>query len=109
MTAICFRIHPQDNVATLLSDAPPGDVPVWGGGEATTVRLTEAVELGHKVALADIPAGKTIVKFGVPIGTACRDIARGAWVHLHNCRSNFDTRSSTLDPHSGAATDMKYE
>jgi len=107
MTASCFKIHPNDNVATLLDDAPPGKVPVRGG--ADSVILTEPIALGHKVALCDIAAGTPIIKFGVPIGTAGQNIPRGAWVHLHNCRSNFDARSATLDLHSGSTTDMRYD
>jgi len=27
------------------------------------------------------------VKYGLPIGNALEPIAAGAWVHVHNCRS----------------------
>jgi hypothetical protein len=50
-----------------------------------------------------------VVKFGVAIGRATRDIAVGQWVHLHNCASSFDQRSQTLELHTGAVTDTKYE
>ncbi|HXP97257.1 MAG TPA: UxaA family hydrolase [Telmatospirillum sp.] len=107
MTASCFKIHPKDNVATLLDDAPPGIVTTRGSDDS--VILTEAIALGHKVALCDIAADGPIIKFGVPIGTASQTIQRGDWVHLHNCRSNFDARSATLDLHSGTTTDMRYD
>lgn len=109
MAVICFKIHPEDNVATLLTDASSGTLPVRGTGGPASVVLTEAIELGHKVALCDIAVGGAIVKFGVPIGTASQTIGQGAWVHLHNCRSNFDSRSASFDVHSGATTDTKYE
>ena len=104
-----FKIHPDDNVATLLVDAGPGPVVVGGPAAPADLALAVAIELGHKVALADIPAGAAIVKFGVSIGLASRDVHRGEWVHLHNCRSRFDARSSTLDVHTGATTDTRYE
>jgi hypothetical protein len=104
-----FKIHPDDNVATLLVDAGPGPVVVGGPAAPADLTLAVAIELGHKVALADIPAGAAIVKFGVSIGLASRDVHRGEWVHLHNCRSRFDARSSTLDVHTGATTDTRYE
>ena len=107
--ARCFQVHPQDNVATLLDDVNgDGDVQVLGSHGAP-VAVHESIKLGHKVALRAIPTGEAIVKFGVAIGHASRDIAAGEWVHLHNLASNFDERSQTLDLHSGAATDTKYE
>ncbi|MDB5326098.1 MAG: hypothetical protein JWM57_1667 [Phycisphaerales bacterium] len=105
-TPRCFRVHPADNVATLLDDAVAGEAQLVGG---ETLPIHEPIKLGHKIALSDMAAGQTITKFGVPIGHASRNIGRGEWVHLHNCESNFDTRSGGLDLHTGAATDTKYE
>lgn len=105
----CFKIHKDDNVATLLVTAECQSIPVSGDGEATSITLTEPIDLGHKVALLDIEKGEAIVKFGIPIGYASETIRRGAWVHLHNCQSGYDTRSGSLDLHTGATTDTKYE
>jgi hypothetical protein len=49
-----------------------------------------------------------IVKFGVTIGLANAAIPAGAWVHLHNCSSQVDERSSHLDVKTGAALDTVY-
>ena len=105
----CFQVHPRDNVATLLSDAAPGAVEVLGEGRRPALSLLEPVQLGHKVSLSELQAGDAVIKFGVPIGHATRTIARGAWVHLHNLASDLDERSGTLDLHSGAPTDTRYE
>jgi hypothetical protein len=106
----CFRIHADDNVGTLLDDVTgSGDVRVLGHANQAAVAASESMKLGHKIALAPIASGEAVVKFGVAIGRASRDIAPGQWVHLHNCTSFFDERSQTLDLHSGAATDTKYE
>jgi altronate dehydratase small subunit len=104
----CFKIHPQDNVATLLDDAPTGPVEVLNAGAPLVITAREEIKIGHKVALADIPAGGQIMKFGTSVGHASQPIAAGAWVHLHNCRSDFDERSSTLDNVTGAPTDTSY-
>lgn len=104
----CFRVNPADNVATLLDDADNGPVVLLGDVEQTLV-LREPVKLGHKIALSEIAQGAAVIKFGVPIGQATRPIAAGEWVHLHNCASNFDQRSQTLDVHTGAVTDTRYE
>lgn len=100
-----FRIHPDDNVATLLEDAAER-VTVVGGPD---VELRAPVALGHKVALVDIPGGAAVVKFGIPIGIASSAIRAGDWVHLHNCASRFDARSGGFDNVTGAAKDMVYE
>ncbi|WP_447725190.1 UxaA family hydrolase [Sphingomonas koreensis] len=100
-----FRIHPHDNVATLLGDGE--DAVTVIGGEA--IALNEPVAMGHKVALADIAVGEAVVKFGIPIGHAGTAIRRGDWVHLHNCTSRFDERSGGFDLVTGAAKDMAYD
>jgi altronate dehydratase small subunit len=100
----CFQIQPQDNVATMINDAPLGAIELIGAtrGEITTL---ENISSGHKVALRDIAANEAVIKFGVRIGHATQQIKRGAWVHLHNLASDLDGRSGTLDLHSGAPTD----
>jgi altronate dehydratase small subunit len=103
----CFRVHPDDNVATALTDILPGTLSVGGGVE--TLRVLEPISTGHKIAIREIAVGTPIIKFGVPIGTATRAIEVGQWVHLHNCQSGFDERSGTLDLNSGLATDTRYE
>ena len=104
-----FQIHPADNVATLLDDAGAEAVLILGAPDPLAVVLTGPIALAHKAALRDIAAGEAIVKYGVPIGVATESIQRGGWVHLHNCRSALDERSSTLDVETGATTDMHYE
>ncbi len=104
-----FRIHADDNVATLLGDVVPGPVQIGGEGDLHSIAVLEEIQLGHKVALQDIAAGTPIRKFGTTIGEATRAIRAGEWVHLHNCKSRYDARSETLDLHSGATTDMSYE
>jgi hypothetical protein len=59
--------------------------------------------------LRPIAAGESVIKFGVTIGRATAEIAEGTWVHTHNCASGFDARSSTLDRHTGAPTDTRYD
>ena len=106
-TPRCFKISPADNVATLLDDVDCGPVRILG--DSGELIAAEPIKLGHKIALCDIATGQAITKFGVPIGRATRDIAAGQWVHLHNCASDFDQRSQTLDVQTGAVTDTKYE
>ena len=48
--------------------------------------MLEPVPLGHKIALADVPAGGDVVEYGVVIGVATADIAKGQLVHIHNLK-----------------------
>lgn len=105
----CFKVHARDNVATMLEDGEQGIVQVLGGASEEFVELGEPVQLGHKLALEDIPKGEPIIKYGENIGLASQAIQRGGWVHLHNVTSEFDSRSQTLDVRSGATTDTVYE
>ena len=49
------------------------------------------------------------MKYGVVIGCATKEIKMGQWVHLHNMKSLYDARSSSLDVVTGAPTDTHYE
>ncbi len=109
MAIICFKINTADNVVTMLADIDKGAILIEENGPLAAVSASQPVELGHKVAVADIEEGLPIIKFGVPIGVATQSIRPGDWVHLHNCRSRFDIRSATLDLHTGATTDISYD
>jgi (2R)-sulfolactate sulfo-lyase subunit alpha len=52
-------------------------------------RLTvrHAVPIGHKVALADLKVGDTVVKYGQDIGRVVAPVARGEHVHTHNLKT----------------------
>jgi altronate dehydratase small subunit len=104
----CFQIHKDDNVAALLVDAGPEEITVTGAGQGR-IFLSQAIVMGHKAAVRPIAAGESIIKFGIPIGRATRDIAPGEWVHLHNCASFVDERSSSMDLQTGVPSDIRYE
>ena len=44
---------------------------------------------GHKVALADMPQGTDVIKYGFPIGVATCDIVKGEHVHTHNVKTKL--------------------
>jgi len=47
----------------------------------------ETVPIGHKIALADLKAGDTVIKYGEDIGNVVAPIAKGAHVHTHNLKT----------------------
>ena len=77
MTPLTIRMHASDNVAIVANDGglPAGTVLPEG------VVLQDKVPQGHKVALVDLPAHSPVLRYGIPIGHALRDIAAGSWVH----------------------------
>lgn len=75
-------INPIDNVAVALADLAKGEL-------CEGVTLAEDVKKGHKFALRPIENGENIIKYGVPIAHATRDIAVGEWVHTHNVKTNL--------------------
>lgn len=78
-------MHPEDNVATAVEDIESGDeVAAILGNSSTSLRATEAIPFGFKIALEDIPEGETIKKYGELIGKASMRIASGSQVHVHN-------------------------
>ena len=81
-----IRIHPQDNVAVALEPLPKGQSVRLGG---LTVTPLEDIQRGHKLALAGIPSGTAVIKYGCVIGYARQDIPAGAWVHVHNMRTGL--------------------
>jgi altronate dehydratase len=77
-------ISPRDNVATALEPLSCGDI-VEVLGHA--LRIGEAIPRGHKVALAEISTGASVIKYGSAIGVASAPIAVGMHVHTHNLAS----------------------
>lgn len=109
VTQAVFQIEQADNVATALEELAPGEAVIHGDAAQKLAAVAEPVAAGHKIALKEIMEGQPIVKYGVIIGVATRQIRRGEWVHLHNIKSRFDARSSSLDVVTGAPTDTSYE
>ena len=78
-------IHETDNVAVCLEDVAAGaDAAVMAGKNALTVTATAAIPRGHKIAMRDIAAGESILKYGEVIGKATQAIGVGQHVHRHN-------------------------
>jgi galactarate dehydratase len=72
-----IRIHPADNVAVVVNDGGlPAGTALPGGPT-----LVHAVPQGHKVALADLPAGTAVRRYNVVIGHTAVDIPAGGWVN----------------------------
>ena len=60
---------------------------VMGSDEAFKVEAQHDIPLGHKVALAALKTGDTIIKYGHDIGRVVADIPKGGHVHVHNVKT----------------------
>jgi galactarate dehydratase len=74
---LTIRMHERDNVAIVANE---GGLPA-GAVLPSGLTLREPVPQGHKVALADLPAGAPVLRYDVAIGHALKDIPAGSWVH----------------------------
>jgi galactarate dehydratase len=72
-----IRMHDGDNVAIVVNDGGLAPGAVFPDG----VAVRERVPQGHKVALRNIGEGEPVVRYGVVIGHALRELPAGSWVH----------------------------
>jgi SAF domain len=77
-------ISARDNVATALEPLERGRRLSIDGRE---IVVSESIAAGHKIAIAEIRQGSSVIKYGSAIGTATTDIGSGAHVHTHNVAS----------------------
>ena len=52
-----------------------------------TVKATQDIPIGHKVALKDMAVGDTVYKYGVDIGKVVAPIKTGEHAHVHNIKT----------------------
>lgn len=86
LTLDVLRINPLDNVCVAMRPLGAG-LAIRCEGVAFT--LSQPVPLGGKLALAPLPAGSKVVKFGEPIGTLTADVPLGGYIHTHNLESDY--------------------
>ncbi|MCP5113958.1 MAG: altronate dehydratase, partial [bacterium] len=75
------RLHATDNVAVARVSLSPPQKFVLGD---LRIEVIEPVPAGHKVSLARVEAGASVVRYGQVIGRAKSLIEPGRHVHLHN-------------------------
>ena len=74
---LTISMHPSDNVAIVAND---GGLPA-GTALSSGLVLKDKVPQGHKVALVDLAMAAPVLRYGIPIGYALKDIPAGSWVH----------------------------
>src|SRR5690242_20184322 len=76
-TPVLVRMHARDNVAIVGNDGGLAAGTELPGG----VVLRERVPQAHKVALVNLATGAEVVRYGVVIGRALKDLPAGSWVN----------------------------
>ena len=76
----------SDNTATALVDLQKGEALSLEPGKEgrSSLILRESIPFAHKFAIAAIPQGGAVRKYGQVIGEATQDIHAGDYVHIHN-------------------------
>jgi (2R)-sulfolactate sulfo-lyase subunit alpha len=87
-----FIVHDKaDTVGVVVvEDVQPGqELTGWTmqTDETISLKALDSVPLGHKIALRDIKADETVLKYGHDVGRAIRDIGKGRHVHIHNLKT----------------------
>lgn len=89
--AIHFLIHEhRDNVAVAVVDLRAGERAHGlrlDDREPVEVEVLMNIPLGHKLALQDLHAGETMIKYGVDCGRFVADARRGEHIHVHNVKT----------------------
>jgi (2R)-sulfolactate sulfo-lyase subunit alpha len=81
----------HDNVGVVVIEGLKAgtemDCVVTADNSAFKLKVTQDVPIGHKVALTDLKAGDTAIKYGEDIGRIVADVAKGGHVHVHNLKT----------------------
>ena len=78
-------MDPGDNVVTCVNEVTAGKPVVYRKGEdILTLTALEDIPYCHKIALADVPKGGEIIKYGESLGRTSAAIPAGHWVADHN-------------------------
>lgn len=81
-----IQLDPLDNVLVARYTLQKGECVTISG---RIFQLNQQLPLGFKIANQKIEKGERLIKCGIPIGSASRDIKVGEMVHVHNMKSDY--------------------
>jgi (2R)-sulfolactate sulfo-lyase subunit alpha len=83
---------PKDNVAVVVVEGLTAGTKAMGviteDNSTFSVDVKDDIPIGHKVALADLEKGDTVVKYGQNVGRMVASAAKGRHVHTQNMKTN---------------------
>ena len=85
-------IHDEkDNVGVVVIEkiTTDQDCNCWimENDKSVSIQSKDEITLGHKIAMADLSEGDTILKYGHDIGKVVKNIKKGEHVHVHNVKT----------------------
>jgi (2R)-sulfolactate sulfo-lyase subunit alpha len=87
----CVLHDANDTVAVVVVEGVKADMDLtaWIMDEDRTIVLKarQDIPIGHKVALKDMAAGDTVLKYGIDIGKVVAPIKAGEHAHVHNIKT----------------------
>ena len=89
---IHFVLHDaKDTVAVVVVEGVSAGTSMtgWIMDDDRTVALDarQDIPIGHKVALADMAPGDTVIKYGIDMGKVTAAIRKGEHAHVHNIKT----------------------
>lgn len=87
-----FLVHsPKDNVGVVVVEGLKAGTDMLGviteTDSTTRIAAGHDIPIGHKVALKDLEAGDTVIKYGEDIGKMVGNARKGEHVHVHNMKT----------------------
>jgi (2R)-sulfolactate sulfo-lyase subunit alpha len=87
----CVLHDPNDSVAVVVVEGVKAGQELTGlildEDRTISLRCTQDIPLGHKVALKEMNVGDTVIKYGVDIGKVVAPIKVGQHAHVHNIKT----------------------
>ena len=89
---IHFVLHDaKDTVAVVVVEGVKAGMALNGWimdqDRMTSVNALQDIPIGHKVALADMAPGDTVIKYGIDMGKVVAPITAGQHAHVHNIKT----------------------
>lgn len=89
---IHFVLHDaRDTVAVVVVEGIKSGAQLTGwimdDDRTISLQARQDIPIGHKIALADMRPGDTVVKYGIDMGKVVAPIAAGEHAHVHNIKT----------------------
>jgi (2R)-sulfolactate sulfo-lyase subunit alpha len=87
-----FVLHDaHDTVAVVVVEGVTAGMELngWIMDDNKHIKMTarQDIPIGHKIALKDMTAGETVIKYGVDIGKVVAPMKAGEHAHVHNIKT----------------------
>lgn len=92
MSETHFLVHDKaDSVGVVVVETVKAGMALTGWvmetDETVHLQANHDIPIGHKIAMQDLPAGETVIKYGHDIGKVVEAIGLGDHVHVHNVKT----------------------